>query len=361
MLPLQTSDFDFELPEDLIAQEPAARREDSRLLVLNRDAPSIDHKSMGDFPRLIRPGDLLVVNASKVIPARLQAIKPGTGGRFEILLGEPLSGLIWRCLVRPAKRLRPGCGLQLIAASQLPSPITATLLAKNQDGTCDLEFRGTHNFLQAIEEIGQVPLPPYIRRKNAANADQDRLRYQTVYARDPGSVAAPTAGLHFSEELIQSVLAAGAGMASVILHVGIGTFAPVKASRIEEHRMHEERFDLPEETAARIRQTKAQGGRIIAVGTTTLRVLESAARFDPDHLRACSGRTALFIHPPFQFRVVDALLTNFHLPKSSLLMLVSAFADNGGMQGLARIQAAYAEAVRLRYRFFSYGDAMFIS
>lgn len=359
--PLRTSDFDFDLPEDLIAQVPTARREDSRLMVLSRNSPTITHRSMADFPRLIHSGDLLVVNASKVIPARLKALKPGTGGRFEILLAEPLSEHVWRCLVRPAKRLRLGSLLHLIAPSPDSSPISATLLAKHADGTCDLEFRGTHNLLQAIEQIGQVPLPPYIRRKNTASTDLDRLRYQTVYARDPGSIAAPTAGLHFSQELIQSVLAAGAKIASVTLHVGIGTFAPVKTDRVAEHRMHEERYDLPEDTAASIRQTKAQGGRVIAVGTTTLRVLESAARTTPNPLRACSGRTSLFIHPPFDFQLVDALLTNFHLPRSSLLMLVSAFADNGGMRGLARIREAYAEAVRCRYRFFSYGDAMFIA
>ena len=337
-----TSDFDYELPASAIAQRPAPRGE-SRLLVLDRHGPG-RHRWVSDLPALLAPGDLLVLNDTRVIPARLYGHRIGPGeaaGPVELLLLEAVSEREWESLGKPGRRLRPG------ATVELAPGLTAEVIAAGEGGRRWLRF--SEPIEPHLERLGHVPLPPYIRRADEA---EDRERYQTVYAEKPGAVAAPTAGLHFSRELLDEVRRAGAGIARVTLHVGIGTFRPVAAERIEEHRMDRERWQVPEETAAAIAATRAAGGRIVAVGTTVVRTLEAVALADGGEVRAGAGSTDLFITPGFRFRAVDALLTNFHLPRSTLLMLVAAFA------GRERVLAAYAEAVALGYTFYSYGDAM---
>ena len=341
-----TSDFDYALPASSIAQEPALRGE-SRLLVLDRTGPE-RHARVRDLPRLLRPGDLLVLNDTRVIPARLYGRSAG-GGKMEILLVEPLGEREWDALVKPGRRARPG------ARFEIGEGLVAEVTTKREDGRYRLRF--SEPVEPHLERLGHIPLPPYIHRPDTP---EDRERYQTVYARRPGAVAAPTAGLHFTSELLREIETVGVEIARVTLHVGIGTFKPVSAERIEEHRMERERYEIGEETAEAIRRARAAGRRIVAVGTTVVRTLEGAAVAGGGEVRAGSGSTGLFIYPDspdgpgFHFQVVDALLTNFHLPRSTLLMLVSAFA------GRERVLAAYAEAVREGYRFYSYGDAMLL-
>jgi S-adenosylmethionine:tRNA ribosyltransferase-isomerase len=335
-----TQDFDYDLPAASIAQEPAPRGE-SRLLVLDRQGPE-RHSRVSDLPRLLRPGDLLVLNDTRVIPARLYGRSAG-GGRMEILLIEPVAEREWDALVKPGRRARPG------AVIEITDGLAAEVIDKDEDGRYRLRF--TEPIEPHLDRLGHIPLPPYIHRPDTP---EDRERYQTVFARQPGAVAAPTAGLHFTAELLEEIAAAGVEIARVTLHVGIGTFKPVSAERIEEHRMESERYEIGEETAGAIRRARAAGRRIVAVGTTVVRTLESAAQAGGGEVRAGGGATKLFITPGYSFQAVDVLLTNFHLPRSTLLMLVSAFA------GRERVLDAYEEAIREGYRFYSYGDAMLV-
>jgi S-adenosylmethionine:tRNA ribosyltransferase-isomerase len=334
-----TSDFDYDLPAASIAQEPAPRGE-SRLLVLDRQGFE-RHARVGDLPRLLHPGDLLVLNDTRVIPARLFGRGAG-GGRMEILLVERRSEREWDTLVKPGRRARPGALIEL-------EGLTAEVIDKWEDGRHLLRF--TEPIEPHLDRLGHIPLPPYIHRPDTP---EDRERYQTVFARQPGAVAAPTAGLHFTARLLEEIAAAGVEIARVTLHVGIGTFKPVDAERIEEHRMESERYEIGEDAAEAIRRARSAGRRIVAVGTTVVRTLEGAAAVGDGEVRAGSDSTRIFITPGFHFQVVDALLTNFHLPRSTLLMLVSAFA------GRERVLAAYAEAIHEGYRFYSYGDAMLV-
>jgi S-adenosylmethionine:tRNA ribosyltransferase-isomerase len=343
---LKISAFDYDLPPEAIAQEPAEPRDAARLLRLPPgDAPPTDHV-FRDLPRLLRRGDLLVVNRSRVFPARLLGQRKG-GGAAELLLLRDLGDDRWDALVRPGRRLRPGAvvtfdgGLSAVVESGAVGPEGRRVIALRA---------ATGSVAEALERGGHVPLPPYIRRPDRA---EDRERYQTVYAREKGSVAAPTAGLHFTRELLESLRGEGIATAELVLHVGPGTFRPVTADDVEDHRLEPEPYVIPEETAAAVAATRAAGGRVIAVGTTVVRTLEASAR-DDGTVAPGAGETSLVIHPGFTFRTVDALVTNFHLPKSSLLLLVSAFA------GRERVLAAYAEALRRGYRFYSYGDAMLI-
>jgi len=341
-----TRDFDYDLPAESIAQQPAPRGE-SRLLVLDREGADRHHQ-VRDLPRLLQPGDLLVLNDTRVIPARLYGRRAGGDGKIEILLTEKIGERDWDALVKPGRRARPGTVISF-------EGLTAEIIEKDSSGRHRLRF--SEPVEPHLERLGQVPLPPYIRRskdiKDLKDA-KDKELYQTVYARQPGAIAAPTAGLHFSEELLREITAAGIETAMVTLHVGLGTFKPVTAERIADHRMERERWEVPAATAEAIRRTRARGGRVVAVGTTVVRTLESAALASGEEIAAGSGSTELFITPGFRFQVVDALMTNFHLPQSTLLMLVSAFA------GRERVLAAYAEAVREGYRFYSYGDAMLV-
>lgn len=353
---LTPADFDFNLPPELIAQQPAARREDSRLLVLDRASRGTRHRKFLNLLEYLGPGDALVLNDSKVIPARLRARHARTKRRFEVLLVEENGVNDWWAMVRPGKRAPAGAVLEIMRGGE--TVLTATVTDVNAEGHRRLRVAGGENILARLEELGEVPLPPYIER--AAPHEQDRERYQTVYAHAAGSVAAPTAGLHFTTDLLERVKQKKVAVSFVTLHVGLGTFAPVKTDTLAGHVMHEERFVVSPETARTIAETKAAGGRLFAVGTTTLRVLESVAAEHDGIVAAGAGRTRLFAYPPFNFRAVDALLTNFHLPRSTLLMLVSAFASPGRTDGRAWILQAYREAARERYRFFSYGDAMLL-
>jgi len=340
---LQRDSYLYHLPEELIAQRPLPNRSDSRLLLLNRATGAISHLRFSDVTTLLRPGDLLVVNDTRVLPARLFGHKP-SGGRAEVLLHRPLPDGRWECLVRPGRRLPPG------STVVIADDLTAVIEARTDDGGRIVSFRCRGDFLEALERVGRMPLPPYIHRP----ADEaDTRDYQTVYARDPGSVAAPTAGLHFTPQLLETLERMGVQRAHVNLHVGLGTFRPVQCQDIREHAMHEELCELPPQTAEAVNRAKAEGRRVIAVGTTTTRTLESFAA--PDGM-VTPGRhdTRIFIHPGSPPRVINGLLTNFHLPGSTLLMLVCAL---GGYEPVMR---AYAEAVRERYRFFSYGDAMLL-
>jgi S-adenosylmethionine:tRNA ribosyltransferase-isomerase len=334
-----TRDFDYELPPDRIAQHPAPRGA-SRLLVLDREGPE-RHRRVSDLPELLRPGDLLVLNDTRVIPARLFGQRRG-GGRIEILLTGKASDREWDALVKPGRRARPGTVITL-------DDLSAEVTEKEETGRHRLRF--SEPIEPHLERLGHMPLPPYIQREDEA---EDRERYQTVWAKTPGAIAAPTAGLHFTQEILDRLAAAGIETAEVTLHVGLGTFKPVTAERIEDHRMESERWEVGEPTAEAIRRTRERGGRIVAIGTTVVRTLESAALASNGEVQAGHGATELFITPGFRFRVVDVLLTNFHLPKSTLLMLVSAFA------GRDRVLAAYEEAIGHGYRFYSYGDAMLV-
>jgi S-adenosylmethionine:tRNA ribosyltransferase-isomerase len=344
---MDISEFDYPLPEELVAQEPVPERDASRLLVLDRGAESIGHRSFRDLPELLAPGDLLVVNRSRVIPARLLGVRRN-GGTAEVFLLRPLPDAgAWEALVRPGRRLRVGDTVRV----DDDLLVTITSPSFGADARRRVHLRSEAGDLaSALRRSGHTPLPTYVRR---ADRPADVERYQTVYAREEGSVAAPTAGLHFTSALIARLAERGIDVAEILLHVGPGTFRPVKAKRVEDHRVDPEPFVVPAETEAAIRRARDRGGRVVAVGTTTVRTLETAAR--PGRLvSAGSGETDTVIVPGFAFGVVDALVTNFHTPRSSLLLLVAAFA------GRETVLAAYAEAVRLRYRFFSYGDAMLV-
>ena len=355
-----TADFDFTLPDELIAQQPAPRRDASRLLVLRRQERQISHQTFPDLLQHLRAGDVLVLNNSKVIPARLRAVNPETGGMLEILLLEENSRNDWWAMTRPGKRAPLGRAFILLDRGGSRSAITVTVRATNDEGHRRLEFSGTPDINERLDEFGELPLPPYIKRAARPLPPEDCLRYQTVYARDQGSVAAPTAGLHFTDELLAQIHARGVEVCYVTLHVGLGTFAPVKSGHLGDHAMHHERFHVPPEVAEKINMAKAEQRRVIAVGTTSVRVLETLGLMHHGKMMSGAGRTNIFIFPPATFRIVDALVTNFHLPRSTLLMLVSAFAAPGATHGRELILSAYAEAVRERYRFFSYGDAMLI-
>lgn len=343
---MHINEFDYELPVDLIAQYPAEKRENARLMVIHRDSGAIEHRRFYDILDYLSPGDCLVMNNSKVLPARLIGNKETTGIEVEFLLLKRKQGDVWEAMVRPGRRLKPG---DRVRFSEEPL-LSATILDYGDDGTRIVEFKYEGIFLEILEKVGKMPLPPYIQRESG---ERDRERYQTVYCKIEGSVAAPTAGLHFTGELLDRIKAKGVHLAYVTLHVGIGTFRPVKCENIEEHRMHFEEYWIDEETADLINKTKASGGKIFSVGTTSTRTLESAASEDGT-IKAGHGNTDIFIYPGFKFRVIDSQITNFHLPKSTLLMLVSAFYDR------EKILEAYKLAVKERYRFFSYGDAMLL-
>ncbi|MCK4536372.1 MAG: tRNA preQ1(34) S-adenosylmethionine ribosyltransferase-isomerase QueA [Desulfuromonadales bacterium] len=342
---MHLSDFDYDLPEDLIAQQPLAERTSSRLLVLDRESGRVAHRQFADLADLLRPGDLLVRNETRVIPARLLGEKV-TGGQIEVLLVRQVEGEghVWRCMTRSSKPVRAGMLLHF------PGEISGHVLIEESDGCRIIRFECQGDFLAALEQFGKMPLPPYIRREADRN---DHARYQTVFARESGAVAAPTAGLHFNDEMFSTLEARGIETCGLILHVGLGTFLPVRSENLDQHRMHGELYEIPAETAEKVNQAHLEGRRVIALGTTSTRALEDAVD-ENGRLRPGKGMSELFIRPGFRFRVVDGLITNFHLPKSTLLMLVSAFA------GRDNILAAYREAVERKYRFFSYGDCMFI-
>nr|WP_300861897.1 tRNA preQ1(34) S-adenosylmethionine ribosyltransferase-isomerase QueA [uncultured Acetatifactor sp.] len=337
------SDYYFELPQELIAQDPLEERTSSRLLVLDKRTGAVSHHGFREIGEFLRPGDCLVLNDTKVIPARLLGEREGTGAHVELLLLKRRSGDVWETLVRPGKKCRPGT--RLTFGDGL---LKAEILDTVEEGNRLVRFDYEGIFEEVLDRLGEMPLPPYITHKL-----QDRNRYQTVYAKHEGSAAAPTAGLHFTKELLGRLEGKGIGIAYVTLHVGLGTFRPVKEENVLEHHMHTEHYQVSREAADTINRTKAQGGRIVCVGTTSCRTLESAAGED-GLVRPCSGDTDIFIYPGYRFRVLDALITNFHLPESTLIMLVSALA------GREHVLAAYEEAVRERYRFFSFGDAMLI-
>jgi len=357
---MRTADFQFDLPPELVAQHPAPERGQSRLLFLHRKENRLEHKRFPDLAGFLRLGDVLVLNDSRVIPARLHGTNAKTGGKFEMLLLEENGINDWWAMMRPGKNARPGTKILIEGGKTRPEPLAATVLEKKPEGHGRLQFTGINDIKSALEEIGEVPLPPYITRKNSGQLGEDKVRYQTVFASHDGSVAAPTAGLHFTDELLDKIRAKGVKICFVTLHVGSGTFLPVKTENLSEHTMHEERFTLGKETVKAINDAKKSGMRVIAAGTTTVRVLESVAAQNDGKLNFFAGKTNIFIYPPYRFRIVDALLTNFHLPCSTLLMLVSAFAAPGETRGREMILSAYAEAIRERYRFFSYGDAMLI-
>ncbi len=355
---MRTADFDFVLSPELIAQHPAPRRDESRLLVLNRIGGRIEHRRFRDLLEFLRAGDVLVLNNSRVIPARLRGANARTGGEFEILLLEENAKNEWWAMLRPGRRARVGAQIVLHDPKGTPAGICASVVETNDDGNRRLKFSGTPDIRDQLERLGETPLPPYIHRDHELL--EDRERYQTVFAESAGSVAAPTAGLHFTPEVLEQIRGSGVQVCFVTLHVGPGTFLPVKTETLAAHKMHGERFEIGEETARIVNEARNSGRRVIAVGTTTVRVLESIAVRNNGKIVENAGKTRIFIHPPFRFQIVDALLTNFHLPCSTLLMLASAFAAPGGTHGREMILAAYAEAIRERYRFFSYGDAMLI-
>ena len=356
---MRTADFNFDLPPGLIAQHPAPQRDESRLLFLHRTNGNIEHRQFRDLPGVFRAGDVLVLNNSRVIPARLRGTNARTGGKFEILLLEEKATNDWWVMLRPGKSARVGTQIVFHGNRQI-TRIRATVVEVNDEGHRRLQFSGTPDISHELDRLGEVPLPPYITRANPDEMGEDKERYQTIYARTDGSVAAPTAGLHFTGKLLDEIRARGGTICFVTLHIGPGTFAPVKTETLAAHKMHEERFELGEETAHAVNEAKSTSRRVFAVGTTTVRVLESIAAKNNGKLNGYKGRTHIFIYPPFQFQIVDALLTNFHLPCSTLLMLVSAFATPGETHGREMVLSAYAEAIRKRYRFFSYGDAMLI-
>ena len=339
---MKRSDFSFELPEELIAQTPIPERDHSRLLVLDKDTGEIEHRHFFELPEYLEPGDCLVINDSRVLPARLLGCR-SSGGSVELVLLRDLGEGKWECLSRPGRKTKPGTELSFGEGE-----LTATVLDVIEGGNRIVQFRYEGIFLEVLERLGKMPLPPYIKAEL-----QDAERYQTVYSRELGSAATPTAGLHFTQELLDKIRAKGVKVCAVTLHVGLGTFRPVKEDEIEDHEMHSEYCIVPEETARIVTETKKSGARVIAVGTTSCRTLESFAREDGT-LPAASGWTNIFIYPGYRFRCVDALVTNFHLPESTLIMLVSALA------GRENILHAYETAVREKYRFFSFGDAMFI-
>lgn len=343
---LATEDFYYDLPEELIAQSPSDERDGCRLMVLNRDSGEVEHKIFRDIIEYLKPEDMLVVNSSKVIPARLLGKTEKTGGDMELLLLRMLENGEWETLVRPGKRAKVGASFDF--AGILRATVTSIIEGGNRTVRFEYDTEKYKSIYEVLDVIGNMPLPPYITKK-LENKDD----YQTVYAKEEGSAAAPTAGLHFTDELLERIKAKGVGYGEVTLHVGLGTFRPVKVEKIEDHEMHGEYFHISQETADEINRRRAAGGRIIAVGTTSCRVLESAST--PDGVvHPMNAETAIFIYPGYSFKVIDALITNFHLPESTLIMLISALA------GRDKVMSAYETAVRERYRFFSFGDAMFI-
>ena len=340
---MKTSDFDYLLPEELIAQTPVEPRDHSRLLVYDRADKSVQHLHFYDLPRFLRKGDVLVVNETKVIPARLLGEKEDTGVPVEILLLKRLEKDVWEGLVRPGRRLKPGTFCTFGGGL-----LRAEIIGNTDDGGRTVRFHYNGVFEEILDQLGQMPLPPYIHEKL-----QDKTRYQTVYAKQEGSAAAPTAGLHFTPELLEKIREMGVEIVPVLLHVGLGTFRPVKAEDLSEHHMHVEHYEVTPEAAEKINAVRAAGGRCVCVGTTSVRTLESASGED-DLVRAESGDTGIFITPGYRFHAVDALVTNFHLPQSTLLMLISA------LMGREEALRVYEEAVREKYRFFSFGDAMMI-
>lgn len=341
---MKTSDFYYDLPKELIAQTPVEPRDSSRLLILGRNNGEIEHKHFYDIIEYLHEGDLLVVNDSRVLPARIFGIKEETGARVEFLLLKQISGNKWETLCKPGKKAKEGT--KFTFGDGL---LKATVVEVKDDGNRVVDFECDENFFAALDKIGQMPLPPYITEEL-----KDKERYQTVYSHELGSAAAPTAGLHFTKELMDRIRGKGINIANVTLHVGLGTFRPVKVDDVTNHKMHSEHYEVPEETAKLIKQTKENGGRVIAVGTTSCRTLESVAT-QYGEIIACDGFTDIFIYPGYKFKVLDGLITNFHLPESTLIMLVSAFA------GFDNVMNAYKNAVDEKYRFFSFGDAMFIS
>ncbi len=340
---MKTSDFYYDLPEELIAQDPLLDRSSSKLMMLDRESGEIEHHIFHDIIDYLNPDDCLVLNNTKVIPARLIGAKEGTGGKVEVLLLTRKSDSVWECLVKPGKKMRVGSRV-VFGEGLLVGEVTEVI----DDGNRHIRFEYEGIFEEILDQLGQMPLPPYITHQL-----QDKNRYQTVYAKLEGSAAAPTAGLHWTPELLERVKAKGVRIAEVTLHVGLGTFRPVKVEDVTNHHMHSEFYMITQEAADIINETKKRGGRVICTGTTSCRTIESAAAEDGT-LSACSGWTEIFIYPGYQFKVMDALITNFHLPESTLVMLVSAFA------GKEHVMHAYEEAVKDRYRFFSFGDAMLI-
>ena len=341
---MNTADFDFDLPEELIAQTPLEKRDASRLLVVDKETGVFSDQHFDQIIDQLQPGDALVMNNTRVLPARLYGIKPETGGHVELLLLKNTQGDDWEVLAKPAKRLRVGSQI-----SFGDGRLTATVVEELDHGGRIVRFGYEGIFLEVLERLGEMPLPPYIHEKLA-----DRERYQTVYAKENGSAAAPTAGLHFTKELLEQIAAKGVKLVYLTLHVGLGTFRPVSVDSLDDHEMHSEFYSLSEEAAQTLRQVKAIGGRVIAVGTTSIRTLETIGSKFQGQIQADSGWTNIFIKPGYDWKVVDAFSTNFHLPKSTLVMLVSAFA------GRSLTLEAYEHAIAERYRFFSFGDAMFI-
>ncbi|MCV79205.1 tRNA preQ1(34) S-adenosylmethionine ribosyltransferase-isomerase QueA [Listeria monocytogenes] len=341
---MKVEDFDFDLPEELIAQTPLLDRTSSRLMVLDKESGDIKDQHFTDIISYLNEGDALVLNDTRVLPARLHGIKDETGAHIEVLLLKQKEGNAWETLVKPAKRIRKGATITFGDGA-----LKATCLEELEHGGRILEFSYEGIFYEVLEQLGEMPLPPYIKEQLA---DQDR--YQTVYAKENGSAAAPTAGLHFTKDLLAKISAKGVEIIFVTLHVGLGTFRPVDVEDTANHKMHSEFYRLTEESAERINKIKAQGGKVVAVGTTSIRTLETIASRHDGKLVAESGWTEIFISPGYTFQAVDALITNFHLPKSTLIMLVSALSDR------TKILAAYNHAVEQQYRFFSFGDAMFI-
>jgi S-adenosylmethionine:tRNA ribosyltransferase-isomerase len=340
---MEVKDFDYELPQELIAQDPLEDRSSSRLMHVDRKTGEVSHHVFRDVLRFLKPGDCLVMNNTKVIPARLYGTREDTGAHIELLLLKRMENDTWETLVKPGKKCR--LGARFVFGEGL---LKGEIIEVKEDGNRLIHFEYEGIFEEILDKLGQMPLPPYITHEL-----KDKNRYQTVYAKHEGSAAAPTAGLHFTKELLEQLREAGIQTAEVTLHVGLGTFRPVKVENVLDHHMHSEFYMINEEAAKTINETRAKGGRIICVGTTSCRTLESAAAEDGS-IRACSGWTEIFIYPGYRFKIMDGLITNFHLPKSTLLMLVSAFA------GREHMLAAYEEAVKERYRFFSFGDAMII-
>ncbi|WP_067727297.1 tRNA preQ1(34) S-adenosylmethionine ribosyltransferase-isomerase QueA [Oceanobacillus damuensis] len=341
---MNIEDFDFELPEELIAQTPLKDRTASRLLVLNRKSQEIEHKHFADIKSYFKEGDCLVLNDTRVLPARLYGIKQGTGANIEVLLLHQEEQDQWEVLTKPAKKVK--VGTELIFGD---GKLKATCKGIKEHGGRILEFSYEGIFYEVLDELGEMPLPPYIKEQLP-----EKERYQTVYAKEEGSAAAPTAGLHFTNELLEEIKEMGVTVAFITLHVGLGTFRPVSVNDINDHKMHSEFYHMTQETADILNRIKADGGRIISVGTTSTRTLETIARDNDGKFVECSGWTDIFIYPPYEFRAIDGLITNFHLPKSTLIMLVSALSDRD------TILKAYNEAVKEKYRFFSFGDAMLI-
>lgn len=340
---MKTSDFYYELPKELIAQTPVEPRDSSRLLVLNRRDGSVEHRHFYDIIDYLHEGDLIVANDSRVLPARIFGVKDGTGARVEFLLLKQISGNRWETLCKPGKKAREGASFTFGDGL-----LRAEVAEVRDDGNRVVDFDCDENFFATLDKIGQMPLPPYITAEL-----QDKERYQTVYSHELGSAAAPTAGLHFTKELLERIRQKGVKIAYVTLHVGLGTFRPVKVDDVTRHKMHSEHYEIPAETARLINETKQNGGRVIAIGTTSCRTLESVAT-QYGAIKPCEGFTDIFIYPGYQFKVLDGLVTNFHLPESTLIMLVSAFA------GYDNVMNAYKLAVEERYRFFSFGDCMCI-